>query len=248
MSETLQAIAAPPKQAAVAYLRVSTRKQAEAQAGAEFGLGIEAQRGSVEAYCRMAGLEITRTFTEVESGKKNDRPELMKALKHCQRTKAKLVIAKIDRLSRNVAFLANLMETKVDFACCDNPSASPVVLHIMAALAENEAKLVSQRTKAALAVLKANGVRLGAARPGHWEKIKDRFEAGAEASAARRMKIWHEKSLEKVSDLLPIMREQRASGATFDAIAKNLCAEGYTTARGNPWTAMGVRQTMSRFA
>src|SRR4051812_22591418 len=143
----------------VAYYRVSTKGQGES------GLGLEGQTAAVAAFARGRGAEIVRTFQEVETGKRSDRPELIKALAHARRTRATLVIAKLDRLARNVAFPANLMDSGVDFVACDNPHANRLTIHILAAVAENEARMISERTKAALAAYKARGGVLGAARP-----------------------------------------------------------------------------------
>lgn len=134
----------------VAYYRVSTDKQGRS------GLGLEGQVAAVEGYCASAGGTIVKAYTEVESGKRADRPELAKALAHAKRVKAVLVIAKLDRLSRNVYFLAGLMESAVEFACCDMPSANRLTLHIMAAVAEDEAKRISERTRAALGAFVEN--------------------------------------------------------------------------------------------
>ncbi len=126
----------------VAYYRVSTDRQGQS------GLGLEAQRKAVMDY--LNGGTLLDSFTEVESGRRNDRPELAKALDLCRRKKATLVIAKLDRLARNVAFIANLMDANVDLVAVDMPQANRLTLHIMAAMAEHEAQAVSQRTKAAL--------------------------------------------------------------------------------------------------
>ena len=134
----------------VAYYRVSTAKQ-----GAS-GLGLDAQRAAVAAWTAANGAAVLAGYTEVESGKRADRPELIKALAHAKRSKATLVIAKLDRLSRNVHFLSGLMESGVDFIACDNPHANKLTIHILAAVAEDEAKRISERTKAALAAYKAN--------------------------------------------------------------------------------------------
>src|SRR4051812_15854906 len=143
----------------VAYYRVSTKGQGDS------GLGLEGQTSAVGAFAKGRGAEIIRAYTEVETGKRADRPELIKALAHAKRSKATLVIAKLDRLSRNVAFMANLMESGVDFTACDNPHANRLTIHILAAVAENEAKMISERTKAALTAYKARGGGLGTARP-----------------------------------------------------------------------------------
>jgi DNA invertase Pin-like site-specific DNA recombinase len=144
----------------VAYYRVSTKQQGES------GLGLEGQVAAVATFARTNGAEIVRAYREVETSKRSDRPELLKAIAHAQRSRAGLIIAKLDRLARNVAFTANLMESGVDFVACDNPHANRLTIHILAAVAENEARMISERTRAALVAYKARGGVLGAARPG----------------------------------------------------------------------------------
>src|SRR5262245_43725144 len=152
----------------VSYYRVSTRKQGLS------GLGLEGQAEAVAAFCKQHKATVIASYKEIESGKKKDRPEIAKALAHARRSKATLIVAKLDRLSRNVAFLSTLMESKVSFVCCDNPHATPLTIHILAAVAEDEAKRISERTKAALAAAKMRGTLLGSARPGHWSGREDR--------------------------------------------------------------------------
>ena len=139
----------------IAYYRVSTRKQGES------GLGLEAQINCVQCYALAGNHKIIASYQEIETGKKADRPELAKAIMHAKRAKATLIIAKLDRLARNVHFLSGLMESKVDFVCCDNPHANRLTLHILAAVAEDEARAISERTKSALAAYKARGGVLG---------------------------------------------------------------------------------------
>jgi DNA invertase Pin-like site-specific DNA recombinase len=139
----------------VAYLRVSTVRQGEG------GLGMEAQDAAVRSFAKHAGKAILATYVEVESGKRSDRPELAKALVAAKKAKATLLIAKLDRLARNVAFIANLMDAGVDFVAVDQPYASRLTLHILSAVAEDEARRISERTKAALAAAKARGIKLG---------------------------------------------------------------------------------------
>jgi DNA invertase Pin-like site-specific DNA recombinase len=139
----------------VAYYRVSTDKQGKS------GLGLDAQRKAVNDYLDGGDWELVAEFTEIESGKRSDRPELAKALAACKRRKATLVIARLDRLARNVHFISGLMETKVKFVACDMPEATPFMLHIYAAVAEQEARAISARTKVALQAAKQRGVRLG---------------------------------------------------------------------------------------
>src|SRR6267378_4434800 len=140
----------------VSYYRVSTGRQGHS------GLGLDAQRQAVQEY--LGGKpenQLVEEHTEIESGKRSDRPELQAALATCKRHKATLIIAKLDRLARNVAFIANLMESGVEFVAVDNPHASKLMLHMLAAFAEHEREQISSRTKAALAAAKARGVKLG---------------------------------------------------------------------------------------
>jgi DNA invertase Pin-like site-specific DNA recombinase len=142
----------------IAYYRVSTDHQ-----GAN-GNGIAAQRKAVEDYLNGGRWKLVGEFTEVESGKRSDRPELEKALAACRKHKAKLVIAKLDRLSRNVHFISGLMERKVDFVACDMPSANAFMINVYAAVAQEERRMISDRTKAGLAAAKERGVKLGGPR------------------------------------------------------------------------------------
>ena len=145
---------------AIAYYRVSTKQQGVS------GLGIEAQEAAVAAYVATTGMKLLAPpYVEVESGTKGDRPKLAAALAHAKRAKATLLIAKLDRLIRNVAFLANLMDSEIDFVACDNPHANRLTVHILAAVAEEEARAISDRTKKALAAAKARGTRRGFNRP-----------------------------------------------------------------------------------
>jgi DNA invertase Pin-like site-specific DNA recombinase len=140
---------------AIAYYRVSTDKQGE------FGLGMQAQQQQVEAFAKANNLHIIQSFTEVQSGKRDDRAKLWEAIDQCKKQKCTLIIAKLDRLSRSVSFVAKLMDSKVDFKCVDMPQANTLMLHIMAAFAQHEREQISARTKAGLAATKANGTQLG---------------------------------------------------------------------------------------
>src|SRR5215207_4627522 len=144
----------------VSYLRVSTQEQGRS------GLGLEAQRKAVADHLNGGRSELKAEFVEVESGKRGDRPELAKAMAACRVHRATLVIAKLDRLSRNQAFLMSLRDAGVEFICADMPQANRMTIGIMAAVAEGEAEMISARTKAALAAAKARGKALGRARPG----------------------------------------------------------------------------------
>ncbi len=140
----------------IAYYRVSTDRQGRS------GLGLDAQRESVGQFLAGRAATVIAEFVEIESGGKSDRPKLRDALDACQREKATLLIAKLDRLARSVAFIANLMEAGTEFVAVDNPHASRLMLHMLAAFSEHERQLIRERTKAALAAAKARGVRLGA--------------------------------------------------------------------------------------
>ncbi len=226
----------------IAYCRVSTKHQGLT------GLGMEAQRTAVESYARQQGARVAALYVEVESGKRSDRPELAKALAHAKRGKATLCVAKLDRLARNVEFLARILNAGTDFVACDYPSANRLTLHIMAAVAENEAKAVSDRTKAALAAAKARGTLLGSARPGHWEGRERARQQGAKNGAVVSAEVRGKAAVEAYADLRPIMAELRAAGASLQAIADKLDADGHTTRRGRPWNPVQVARVLTRSA
>ncbi len=140
---------------AIPYYRVSTARQGQS------GLGLEAQQSSVHDFARAKSLHLVKEFTEIESGSSNKRPVLQQALSACKEEDAVLLIAKLDRLGRNVAFISTLLESKVEFIAVDNPYANKLVVHIMAAFAEHERDLISARTKDALKAAKRRGVELG---------------------------------------------------------------------------------------
>lgn len=208
----------------VAYYRVSTAKQ-----GAS-GLGLEAQREAVAAFLR--GQAIAE-FTEVESGKRADRPELERAIRACRLYGARLVIAKLDRLSRDAHFLLGLEKAGVDFVAADMPNANRLTVGIMAMVAEEERRMISARTKAALAAAKARGTVLGGFRGRAITKAAG--EAGRAAQTAR--------MAGRVSDLAPVLAEIRAAGTeSLSGIAAALNARGIPAPRGGTWTATQVRR------
>jgi DNA invertase Pin-like site-specific DNA recombinase len=213
----------------VAYYRVSTDRQGRS------GLGLEAQQKAVRDYLDGGAWEIVAEFVEVESGKRADRPELGRALDACRKHKAKLVIAKLDRLSRNLAFTATLMESGVEFVAADLPFANKLTIHILAAVAEHEREAISERTKAALAAAKARGTKLG---------TPDPVGAIARMGEARKAQI-----ARFTANVLPIIREVQAAGHTSaNAIAGQLNARKVATARGGRWTHVQVRQIINRNA
>ena len=224
--------------AIIGYMRVSTKGQGES------GLGIEAQRAAVEAYARQSGATLVMCYTEVESGKLVDRPELAKALAHARRGKATLCVAKLDRLARNVAFLSALLESKVPFLACDNPHANKLTIHLLAAVAEHEAEMISQRTKAALTAYKARGGKLGAALPQCRNLTQEARKKGAHRAGLAVAKA----ASEAYADLVPMMKDWRAEGMTLEGIAGKLNADGHTTRRGKPWNPVQVARVLGRTA
>ena len=224
----------------IPYYRVSTKQQ-----GAS-GLGLEGQRAAVEAYARQTGGAIKASYTEVESGKKSDRPQLAKALAHARRAKATLVVAKLDRLARNVAFLSALMDSSVPFVACDNPQANRLTLHILSAVAEAEAKAISDRTKSALAAYKARGGKLGSDRPGHWEGREDKRLRGLEKARSESGKANARLADDAYVDLMPAVREMKDAGLSLRAMAAKLNADGHTTRRGKPWNPVQVARVLER--
>jgi len=217
----------------VAYYRVSTDRQGRS------GLGLEAQQEAVRSYLNGSSWQLVAEVVEVESGKRADRPKLAEALKLCRLHGATLVIAKLDRLARNVAFVSNLMESGVDFTAVDFPQANRLTVHILAAVAEHEAAMISQRTKAALAAAKARGKKLGGDR-GNIAALSAR---GNHASAV----IRGQRAAKRAGDLAPIIREVQAAGAaSLRQVAAELTRRGFTTARGGQWSAVQVKRVMER--
>ena len=232
--------------ALVSYLRVSTKKQGLS------GLGLEAQRAAVAEYAAKEGLKVVAEYVEVESGKKADRPELLEALNHCRAAKACLVVAKLDRLARNVAFLSGLMEAGVDFVACDNPTANKFTVHILAAVAEQEAKAISERTRVALAAAKKRGVLLGSARPGHWEGLEAKRKAGSKRGVRRAAELRTQAAKLHNSMAVTVALTLRQAGMSWLEIAAELNRRGLVTRRGNNWSKssvfMAVRATASFMA
>jgi DNA invertase Pin-like site-specific DNA recombinase len=217
---------------AIAYYRVSTQQQGRS------GLGIEAQKSAVARFAESEGIEIVAEHVEVETGKGADaldrRPELAAALARARKARCPVVVAKLDRLSRDVAFISGLMAHRVPFVVAElGIDADPFMLHLYAALAEKERTVISQRTKAALAAKKAQGVKLGNPRAA---------QAAVKAQAA------HRASADRfAANVLPIVENIRASGITSHAgIAAALNSRGVRTARGGRWHATTVRNLLAR--
>jgi DNA invertase Pin-like site-specific DNA recombinase len=246
----------------IAYYRVSTDEQGRS------GLGLEAQQAAVEAYGQQLGARIVGAYTKVETGKRDEldnRPELLKALAHVKYLKAQLVIAKFDRLTRSVYTTALLHRAGVDFVCCDNPGANKMTIQILAVVAENEARMISDRTKAALAaykagkrvskriramypdgvpaeVVEARGGKLGAALPENRNLTHEARVKGARAAG----EVARREADERARWLAPRLREWRAAGMTLARIAARLNAEAIPTARGRRWTHVQVSDVLGR--
>jgi DNA invertase Pin-like site-specific DNA recombinase len=215
----------------VTYLRVSTDRQGKS------GLGLEAQRKAVLDHVAGKG-GIAAEYVEIESGKKNDRPQLACAMAEAKRIGAVLLIAKLDRLARNVAFIANLLEAGVEIAAADMPEANRFLLHVMAAVAEHEARMISDRTRTALAAAKARGTPLGWAIPARIEEQRQAARKGAMRNAQR--------ADQHAANVLPIIQQIADRGASLRQIAGELNTLGVKTARGGLWHAATVRNALAR--
>lgn len=209
----------------VAYYRVSTEKQGRS------GLGLEAQQEAVARYLNGGEWELLETFTEQETGKGANaldrRPQLRAALDYARKAKATLVIAKLDRLSRNVAFIASLMESGVPFVAVDMPHAKTFELHIRAALAEEERRMISERTRAAMAAAKARGVELGA----NGKVLAEKHKAEA---------------VERLAPVADRLRTLKGSGLSVRRIVETLNAEGVPSPAGGAWHVANVHRALKR--
>jgi DNA invertase Pin-like site-specific DNA recombinase len=205
----------------VAYYRVSTDQQGSS------GLGMDAQRFAVSRH--VGDSKLLAEYVEVESGKRHDnRPQLLSALADCRKRRATLVIAKLDRLARNVHFITGLMESKVDFICCDNPHANKTMLQMLAVFAEHERDQISQRTKAALAEAKRRGTKLGNPR------IADAQKKAQQTHHARR----------PASEVLALIVNWRQQGWVLRRIADELNRLGIRPSRGKQWYGSSVRNCL----
>jgi len=212
----------------VAYYRVSTAKQGRS------GLGLEAQRTSVQTYVKDG--RIVREYVEVESGKRNDRPELAKAIECARREGATLIIAKLDRLARSVAFIFALRDSGVKFIACDMPEANTLTIGLLAALAQHERELISERTKAALAAKKAKGCILGSPQNLTWEAI-------LKAAESRRRRAREHPANRQATELVLLYRN---CGLSYTAIAGKLNSNGHVTRRGKRFTPCTIQRLLER--
>jgi DNA invertase Pin-like site-specific DNA recombinase len=212
---------------AIAYYRVSTDQQGKS------GLGLEAQQEAVRLFAEREGYQVTAHYTEIESGKRNKRPQLLAALDQCKKKKAMLIIAKLDRLGRNVAFIANLMESRVHFKAVDNPHADELQIHMLAAFAQHERKQISARTKDALQAAIRRGVQLGK----HGKEVLSQQNSEAADEFAERMR--------------PIIATVKREGiTTIRAICEELNRRSIATFRGQgeSWHATTVQRLVKRLA
>ena len=217
----------------VAYLRVSTQKQGYS------GLGLEAQREIIQNF--LYDKNPIAEYIEVESGRKTDkgRPKLKEALEVCRKTGAKLIVAKLDRLARNVAFLSQLLESDVDIVFCDFPQANKMVLHILAAISQYEAELVATRTKQALAAKKARGAVLG--NPDH---LLDNLDSAiAKSVETNKRKAEENPNNKRAAAMLKVLAKE---GRTLQEMADYLNEQGFTTSKGYKFTRSAVLVLLKR--
>jgi len=217
----------------VAYLRVSTQKQGFS------GLGLEAQKEIIQNF--LYDKNPIAEYIEVESGRKTDkgRPKLKEALEVCRKTGAKLIVAKLDRLARNVAFLSQLLESDVDIVFCDFPQANKMVLHILAAISQYEAELVATRTKQALAAKKARGAVLG--NPDHLLENLD--SAIAKSVETNKRKAEENPNNKRAAAMLKVLAKE---GKTLQEMADYLNEQGFTTSKGYKFTRSAVLVLLKR--
>jgi len=216
----------------ISYLRVSTSSQGES------GLGLEGQRAAVTRFLNGGDWTLVQEVVEIESGKRNDRPKLSEALRLCRIYGATLLVAKLDRLARNVLFISSLMESGVKFVAVDMPQANDMTIHILASVAQGEAKAISDRTRVALAAAKARGTVLGGNR---WNS-----EQIHTLGTSKSIKVRKAKAARRAGDLLPVIEAIQTQGhQTLRTIAAQLNAMGIRTARDSMWTAVQVQRVLN---
>jgi DNA invertase Pin-like site-specific DNA recombinase len=223
----------------IGLVRVSTEEQGQS------GLGLDAQVAAIEAYRVRTGDTLLKVYREIESGGHDDladRPELLKALAHARRTGSTLVIAKLDRLLRSTVAHSALKVARVPFVALDNESANELTLDILVAVAADERRKISERTKAALGALKARGVPLGASRPESRNLDDAARERGVRAAA-----VSHKARADLAyADLVPVVAELRGEGLSLRGIADRLNGEGHVTRTGKPWNGVQVARVLDR--
>jgi DNA invertase Pin-like site-specific DNA recombinase len=218
----------------ISYLRVSTDRQGRS------GLGLEAQRKAVMDYLNGGHWDLLQEYTEVESGKINERVELSKALHHCEVTGSTLIIAKLDRLSRDAEFLLKLQKSDVRFVCADMPQANDLTVGIMALIAEEERKMISQRTKAALAAAKARGVKLGNPNGAAALRRADKGNTAAVSKIKAKADLHAEKLRRVVENI------QMEGTTSVRGITEKLNALNMKTPRGGKWHPTSTARLLKR--
>ncbi len=220
----------------VSYIRVSTEKQGRS------GLGLEAQQAAIAAFAKTANAVTVAEFQEVESGRNNARPELEKALKMARVMGAKLVIAKLDRLSRNAAFLLKLQDSGVDFVCCDMPDANALTVGIMSVIAQAESRMIGDRTRAAMQAAKARGQKFG--NPNGAAALRRAGKGNSAACAAQRGR-----ANARANDLADVLADLEIGGfSTLREQADELNQRGIKTPRGGRWHPNSVARLRKRLA
>lgn len=216
----------------ISYLRQSTTKQEES------GLGVEAQRSIIQNHIK-EGMIIAE-YVETETGKRSDRPELTQALAHCRKTNAILVVAKLDRLSRNVAFMSSLLENDTEILFCDFPSANRLILHIISSIAEYEATLISNRTKQALHAKKQRGCKLGSPQ----NLLQNHRQAINNSTATAKRKATENPNNKRA---IAMIRAMHSDGTSFCAMARYLNEQGFKTSKGNSFQTTQVKRLFDKY-
>lgn len=220
------------KQSFIAYYRVSTDRQGQS------GLGLEAQEDTVQDFLKSHGGRLIESFTEVESGKNGDREQLQKAINRCKVKNAVLLVSKLDRLSRSVAFIANLQQSGVKFVIAENPQLTDLTIHILAAVAQAEREAISTRTKQALQAAKRRGVTLG--NP-NLDRVRNSDTTEATATRMRKADEYAAMMADAIADI----RDELGS-PSLRQIATELNHREFTTRRGSAWTAASVKRVIQR--
>lgn len=227
-------VARDTREKVVAYIRVSTQKQGRS------GLGQDAQRLAIKSFAKQRNARVIETYEEIESGKHSDRPELKKALHLAKVTASTLCIAKLDRLSRNAAFLLTLRDSGVKFIAADLPDANELTVGILAVVAQAEREAISKRTKEALAAAKARGIKLG--NPNGAAPLKRAGKGNVDA-----LRAIQAKTAARTEDLRPVIDSMREQGhVTLGALANELNSRGFVTPRGRAWYRSSVRNLLAR--
>jgi DNA invertase Pin-like site-specific DNA recombinase len=224
----------------VLYYRTSPKKQSR------LTRGLNAQKITAHRFVEFNDGAIVAEYTEIETRpNKRLRPVLREAASHAKSAGATLLIAKLDRMARNVAFTSALMETGVEFVCCDNQHANHLTLHLLAATAQAEGQMIRDRIKAANAEMKAKGIPLGSARPEHWKgrEHKRGWKKACKVAATQRT----ERTREIYSFLMPRIKQMREEGRTMQQIADTLNAEGHRTTHGKPFGETSIHRLIDRY-